>query len=348
MKYSEYIKHADCSLFDVMGALEKLKKKVVYIVDDKDALLGAITDGDIRRYALNHHSFDCVAKNVMKSPCSYATSKKEALAMLEHKKLSSVPLVDASMKITDFVFDEVMESSQPIDQSYLNTTVVMMAGGRGERLYPYTAVLPKPLIPVNGIPIAQRILQRFSQVGLTEVILSLNYKKNIIKAYFDEAMSDLHFTYIEEEMPLGTAGSLRFMKEYLNDDFFVINCDMLIDIDIEDFIRYHKEQGNMISVVSSLKAISIPYGVFDLGKQGEVERLREKPVINQFINTGMYIVNPKVIDYVPESSSFHMTDLMQVCIDRNQKVGAYIINDDAFMDMGQMEELEQMQKKLRP
>lgn len=343
----EEIVKSTVSIIDVMAILEKLPVKNVYVVDEDNRLLGSITDGDIRRYAVMHRSMEGVAASCMKSPCVSCESKDEGLLLLRQYKIHSVPLVDKNGAIIEIIYDhEVLKEPTLVDEEYRSIPVVMMAGGKGERLYPYTSVLPKPLIPIAGTPIAERILTRFEKAGFSNYILSLNYKKNIIKAYFDDVMNNCSFTYVEETKPLGTGGSLRLMEDLLFDDFFVINCDMLIDVNLNSLISLHKKEGNVITVVSSLKRIYIPYGVIETDSKGNILKMREKPSQEQFINTGMYLVNKKAFEYFPNRETFHMTDVIDELMKAGQKVGIFAISDTAFMDMGVMSELDKMNQKL--
>lgn len=346
MKYQDHVVLATTPLFEVMAILEKRKPKIVFIVDDEQCLLGSITDGDVRRYGMLHHTFEASAKEVMKAPCLSACSRTEAIMLHQKHQISCIPLVNGEMKLVDIWFDGAAQMVHELEAQYRDTVVVMMAGGRGERLYPYTAVLPKPLIPIQGVPIAQRIMERFVVVGLQKFFMSINYKKNIIKAYFDEVLQDVKISYYEEEQPTGTAGSLRAMRDELTQDFIVINCDILIDVDIEDLLRFHKRNNNTVTIVSALKALTIPYGVLEVEALGNVVQMKEKPVLNHFINTGMYVVSPEAFDCFPSQEFCHMTEVIQNCMNKGMRVQVYVIGDGAFMDMGQLDELDDMQRKL--
>lgn len=338
----------DIAILDVMALLDQLSVKTVYVLDAQERVVGSITDGDIRRYAIAHRSMEGSAKECMKTPCLTCTTKAEGMEKIAEYGITSIPLVSAEGHIKEIIYDhEVMSMPSLVEEAYRSIPVVMMAGGKGERLYPYTSVLPKPLIPIAGTPIAERILKRFDQAGLHNYILSLNYKKNIIKAYFDDVMEDCSFTYVEEEKPLGTGGSLSLMKDLLEEDFFVINCDILIDVDLNSLIAQHKREGNLVTVVSALKQIHIPYGVLETDNEGQIVEMKEKPSIEQFINTGMYLVNKKVFEYFPAKESFHMTDVVEELMKHHQRVGIYAVSDSAFMDMGIMSELDKMNQKLR-
>ena len=286
------------------------------------------------------------AAECMHSPCYVCHSLKDGLRVIKERKIVNIPLVNNDNVIVDLICETTHASINKVGDEFEGVKVVMMAGGKGERLYPYTSVLPKPLIPISGIPIAERILIRFKEAGLTSYILSLNYKKNLIKTYFDDAMNDCTFEYVEENEPLGTGGSLRLMKDLLNDTFIVINCDMLIDVDINELLNFHKTQNAYLTMVAANKKIEIPYGVVNLNGD-EIESLEEKPTIDKYINTGMYVVSPEAFQYFPETTKFHMTDLCDTLLRNKCKVCAYTIENDDYMDMGVFSELKNMNEKVR-
>ena len=224
---------------------------------------------------------------------------------------------------------EVREGSLSLDK----VPVVIMAGGKGTRLYPYTKILPKPLIPIGDIPIMERIIDKFRDVGVTDFYATVNYRKNMIKSYFTDMVKDYEIKYVEENQPLGTAGSLRLIEEEFEQPFIVTNCDILIHADYEDVYRYHRESGNELTIVSALKNIV-------------VQSMEEKPKLSYFVNTGMYILNPELKKEIPEDTFYHMTDLTDKLLKENRKVGMYPISEDSFLDMGEFEEMHRMEKKL--
>lgn len=341
-----YLVNASTSIQDVLTSLESLQQKIVYVVDANNKVLGSITDGDIRRFAMKKGNIASTAADCMHSPCYVCHSLKDGLRLIKERKIVNIPLVNNENVIIDIISESSHNAVTRVNSEFKGVKVVMMAGGKGERLYPYTSVLPKPLIPISGIPIAERILMRFKEAGLKSYVLSLNYKKNLIKTYFDDSMEDCSFAYIEENEPLGTGGSLRLMKHLLTDTFIVINCDMLIDVDINELLSYHKNQNADLTMVAANKKIEIPYGVVNLDGD-EIASLEEKPTIEKYINTGMYVVNPSVFDYFPETAKFHMTDLCAALLSKNRKVCAYKIENDDYMDMGVFSELKNMSEKVR-
>ncbi len=231
--------------------------------------------------------------------------------------------------------------SDPID-----IPVVMMAGGLGTRLYPYTKILPKPLIPVGDIPIAEMIIKNFRQYGCKRFHLVVNHKKNMIKAYFNEIEKDYTVSYADESQPLGTGGGLKLLEGKLKTPFVLTNCDILIKYDMASIYRFHQQEGNVVTMVCSLRNFRIPYGIVEIGEDGSIAEMREKPSLSFFTNTGCYIVQPEVLEHIGDSESIGFPDVIQRIKDRGLKVGVYPIGENAWLDMGQMEDLEQMREQL--
>jgi NDP-sugar pyrophosphorylase family protein len=228
----------------------------------------------------------------------------------------------------------------------IDLPVVVMAGGEGSRLSPYTRILPKALIPVGDVPILELIIERFMEYGCDEFFLSLHHKSDIIKSYFDSVERAYTLHYVQEEAPLGTAGSLSLMKDDLKKTFFLSNCDILIDADYGDILKYHKSHSNKITIVGSIKHITIPYGICELAEDGRLASLVEKPQFDYFVNTGMYIVEHHVLDRIPGDIFFHMTDLISLLLDKGERVGVYPISEKSWIDIGQVEELHNLLKRV--
>ncbi len=220
-----------------------------------------------------------------------------------------------------------------------------MADGKGERLLPYTTVVPKPLIPIGERPIAELVVDSFYQYGCRQFFFSLNYKKNMIKAYFDELERDYEVRYIEEDEPLGSGGSLWYAKGVLDETFFLSNCDILLEIDYANLLKFHKKSGNLITVVTSMKRYVIPYGTVTLSPEGKIDQLVEKPALDYLVNTGVYVMEPRALEYIREKHHLPMTDLIEECLRAGESIGTYPISDDAWMDMGQFGDMEKMKKR---
>ncbi len=334
------------SVIEAMEKLDQTAKKVLFVTEGKK-LLATLTDGDIRRWIIAKGALDAPIKLVANyTPVSLQEDRKsEVLAVCEKKEVDSIPIVDSEKNIID-VFWRNEDNSLLVNDKLKDIPVVMMAGGKGTRLYPYTKILPKPLIPVGELPIAEHIIQQFTQFGCKDFYLIVNHKKNMIKAYFNEIEKDYNIFYADEEKPLGTGGGLGLLKGQINSTFILTNCDILIQDDISKIYEYHKEQGNVITMVCSLKNFQIPYGVVEIGDGGSVDKMSEKPKISFFTNTGCYIVESEVIDSIPDGQAIGFPDIVENYKKKGYKVGVYPIGENAWLDMGQMDELDKMRRRL--
>lgn len=334
----------ECTMLECMALLDKAAKKVMF-VHREGRFVAAVTDGDIRRWILKKGSLDAKIKDMANYTPKYLRVEDKALAKEYLKKWSveAIPILDRDDKIVLVVFRHAEEMK---DKSELTIPVVIMAGGLGTRLYPYTKMLPKPLILIGEIPIVEHIINRFNNYGISTFFMIVNHKKNMIKAYFNEIEKKYRVVFIDEDKPLGTGGGLSLLKEKIDTTFILSNCDILIDDDYEKIVSHHKKEGNLITMVCSLKKTVIPYGVVEISETGEIESMREKPEISHFINTGLYVVEPKVIAELEEDTPVSFPEIIEKYIDAGEKVGVYPISENSWLDMGQLNELEEMRKRL--
>jgi dTDP-glucose pyrophosphorylase len=329
---------------EAMQALDKTANKVLFIVRDAK-LTAAISDGDIRRWILKKGNLEAKIKDIANYNPKFIFEKDKAIGKkyMRQNSIEALPIVDENFKIVSVM----LWNDQEIDNSKnLNLPVVIMAGGLGTRLYPYTKILPKPLIPIGEIPITEHIISRFHKHGCRHFYLIVNHKKNMIKAYFNEIEKDYLVTYIDEERPLGTGGGLSLLKGRIDSTFILTNCDILIEEDFEKIYRFHKQENNFITMVCSLKEIRVPYGVIEIGDNGEIDNMKEKPTLSFLTNTGCYIVEPKVIAEIEENKSMGFPDIIEKYKESGEKISVYPISENAWMDMGQLDQMEEMKKRL--
>lgn len=213
-----------------------------------------------------------------------------------------------------------------------------MAGGKGTRLQPFTSILPKPLIPVQNKTMIEHIIEQFTEFGSNNFFLTINYKGKILKAFFDELDPKYKINYIEEKKPLGTAGSLYFLKNKIKTPFFVTNCDVIIKTNYSKLLKFHKEGKFDISLVASTKEYEIPYGTCELDKKGNLLQINEKPKYDFLVNSGLYLLNPEILKIVPKNKFYHITQLIEDSKKIGKKIGVYPINDDLWTDVGQWAE----------
>lgn len=329
---------------DAMRAMDQGSFKTVFLVND-GILKGALTDGDVRRYLLKKGSLtENVCKIVNYHPIFFEENNTiNYQKYMIDNDLTAIPIVDKQMKIVRI--ERLIRKMKPVRRIEEDIPVVIMAGGIGTRLKPYTEIIPKPLIPVGSKTILEHIFDKFEECGCKTKYVIINYKKKLIEAYFkeDSKYTDLYF--IEEPFFLGTAGGIKYMKGICRKDFFMTNCDIVIDADYYLIWKEHKEKGNIITMVLASKEYCVPYGIVEISDTDKVVCLKEKPLLEYKVNTGMYLCNGKLLSYIENSEKIDMPDLIQRCINAGEKVGQVTIDGNDWYDMGQPDQLEKMKKR---
>ena len=345
---NKFVINEKSTIVDAMQQIDINTRGIVYIVDEKYKLLGSLTDGDIRRWLIKTADLNGDILSIMNKTPKVICQKDvgRAQELIEKYMVNSIPVVNAKGILKDIILEEQEHGGKKQDNKLEDVPVIIMAGGKGTRLRPYTKILPKPLIPIGDIPIMERIIDRFCGFGMDTYYITVNYRKNMIRSYFNDLTPSYQIHYVEEDKPLGTAGSIQLIEEEFDKPVFVTNCDILIDADYTDIYKYHVESGNMLTIVTALKNIVVPYGVINAKEDGVVLSMEEKPKLSYFVNTGMYVVNPEALKLIPEDTFYHMTDLSDELLRRNERVGMYPISEESFLDMGEFEEMRSMEAKL--
>lgn len=330
----------DTSIKQALKTLNKMGEKCLVIVDDNNHLLGTLSGGDIRKAILNGASInDSIQDYYYHSPTSFIEgeySLDQAKKKFIQNKFDLIPIVDFENKIVNILhWEEVFRNGLGKQEDKLDVPVVIMAGGKGTRMEPFTKVLPKPLVPIHEKPVIEHIIEKFTNVGAREFYLTVNYKSRILKAFFEEIKPEYAVHFVDETEPLGTAGSLQYLKGILKVPFFVTNCDIIINADFTDLYKFHQKNNFAITLVASAKEYIIPYGTCELNGDGHLACLNEKPQYNFLINTGLYVLSPDALNLVPENEVYHMTHLIQDAKLQDMRVGVYPIGDDAWIDVGQ-------------
>ena len=326
-----------------MNRLSESAERCLIVVDDNKLLLGTVNDGDLRRGFLKGLNADSYIESIYCRTPYVAVSSDHTVEdiksqMLEHKT-ELVPVVDLNNKVMDYyTWSGVFGGTNSKQPEQFSAHVVIMAGGKGERLKPFTNILPKPLVPIHDKPIIQHIIDKFTPYGLKDFYLTLNYKSRIIKAFFEEEEPDYNLHYVYENKPLGTAGSLSYLEGKMDAPFIVTNCDIIVKADYAEIYKYHLEHDNAITLVASANEHTIPYGICKLSNNGHLSHIVEKPTHYNLINTGYYILNPDIIELIKKDELYNMTDLIKDARDKNLQVGVYTVGESDWIDIGQWKE----------
>lgn len=343
----------DSTIKEGIKRLEQSEIKILFVVGNKGDLLGSLTDGDVRRWILNGgNNFNERVGNV----CYHGTfhvgegySLSDVKEEIIKRKIHFVPVLDSEKKIIEFiVWDDLFKEYEVArEKETLNVPIIIMAGGKGTRLDPFTKILPKPLIPIGDKTILEIIIDKFLEYKVNHFYISVNHKAKIIKSYFEEIAPFYALTYIEEDKPLGTGGSLKYLEGKISGPFIVTNCDIIIDADYSDILKHHRDNKNLITIVASVKYYNIPYGICEIENGGDLIQIKEKPELNFLINTGMYIVDSSCLELIPENEFFHITQLIDNVKQNDGKVGVYPISENSWIDTGEWSEYKNAIEKLK-
>lgn len=325
------------SLSDAIKVIDAGSVQIAFVVDQNKRLIGTITDGDIRRALLRGESLDTrlekiVFRTFRALPAS--ATDEEALALMRNEMLHQIPALDVQGRIVRlFLLDELITPKKHTNP------VVIMAGGEGKRLLPLTQDCPKPMLRIGGKPLLEIILEQCKNAGFEQFYFSVNYLKHQIQDYFgDGARWHVRIDYLEETHPLGTGGALSLMPQKPTEPFLVLNGDVLTRIDYDRLLQFHMEQRSAATLCVREHKTQVPYGVVQMDDL-QVLTLEEKPVVSHYVNAGIYLLDPALLDLVPQNLFFDMPTLLEKAIQRQHRVSAFPVHE-YWVDVGHPETLK--------
>ena len=309
----------------------------ISLVTESGRLIGIVTDGDIRRGLLRGESLDSPVANIMqlnfRSLPPNAT-EVEALALMQRESLHHIPVIDETGKALHlFLLEDLTR------QQRHRNPVVVMAGGEGRRLRPLTDACPKPMLQIAGKPLLEIILKQCLEAGFEHFYFSVNYLKEQIQSHFQDGSAwGASIRYLEEDAPLGTAGALRLLSQRPDCPLLVLNGDVLTRVDYKQLLRFHTDNQSMATLCVREHRVQIPYGVVHMDDT-KVVGLEEKPLLTQYVNAGIYLLNPDVLDLLPEATFFDMPRLLEIIGKQGKVVSAFPIHE-YWLDIGRPDTLE--------
>lgn len=347
----KYIINSKENVQQAMKKLDDSHRKILFVIKDDLLLFGALTDGDIRRWILSGKSLEIPVKNVCnKTPITFGHEYNLddiKNTMLEHQ-IQAVPIINQKNQITDVLFWDTVfdehENFKPIVN--LDMPVVIMAGGVGARLAPFTNILPKPLIPIGERSVLEVVIDKFTDYGINKYYISLYHKANMIKAYLDELNLPYKIKYLKESKPLGTAGVLSQLEGSIKGSFFLVNCDTIINCNYMELVEFHDNNNYDITLVGSMINYRIPYGICEIENEGKLINLKEKPEYSYLVSTGMYVLRETTLKYIPHNKHFNMTDLINKIRNKNGTIGVYPISEKSWLDTGEWKEYKKTIEQL--
>lgn len=342
MNYRRHLILSESTINQALIQLDKLSvDAILFIVDNKDKLLGALTDGDVRRGLINGISIDQPVETIIQThPRFIRRGETDITKLIEYREgnFRIVPVLDENDHIVNIINFRRVKSYLPID-------AVIMAGGRGQRLSPLTDNTPKPMLKIGDTPIIEHNIRRLSYFGINEFWISVNYLGEQIEEHFGNGDGrDIKIAYVREDIPLGTIGSVSRIEEFRHDYVLVSNADILTNLDYEHFFLEFTRKGADFAVVAIPYQVTVPYAVLETN-EGNISSFKEKPTYTYYSNGGIYLMKKDVLKYLPKDTFYNTTDLIESLIAKNKKVIAYSL-EGYWLDIGNPEDFEKAKKDI--
>ena len=322
---------------EALLTIDKGALQIALVLDDKGVLLGTLTDGDIRRGLLDGMDLnDSIEPIIFLNPvvCSIEDSREAILEIASKHKIYLIPVLDKAGKLIGL--EEISKLQKPKKKT---NKVVLMVGGLGTRLRPLTEHTPKPMLKVGNKPILETIILNFKKYGFTDIILSVSYMSEVIEEYFKDGKEfGVNIEYIHEDKRMGTAGSLSLVREKLTESFFVMNGDLLTNVNFSHMMDYHLHKNAMATMGIREYDFQVPYGVVNV-KDEDILSIEEKPLHKFFVSAGIYALDNKILDFIPNDEFYDMPTLFEKMIEQNLKTVSFPIRE-YWLDIGRMEEFE--------
>jgi dTDP-glucose pyrophosphorylase/predicted transcriptional regulator len=336
MKNIEKLKlNIDSTIKEALEIIDKAAMQIALVIDENNKLLGTLTDGDIRRGLLKGLDLNSPIESIVfKTPtiAKISDTKEKILKLALSKKLRQIPIVDDSGKVIGI--QEIDELVKPKEKT---NKVILMVGGLGTRLRPLTENTPKPMLKVGNKPILQTIVENFAKYGYTNIVMCVNYKSHIIQDYFkDGSEFGVNIEYVLEEQRMGTVGSLSLLKEKPTEPFFVMNGDLLTNVNFEHLHDYHLTNNSTGTMCVREYDFQVPYGVVDV-EDGKIRSITEKPTHKFFVSAGIYMFSPEVLKYIPDNEFYDMPTLFEKLISENKNAISFPLRE-YWLDIGRIEE----------
>lgn len=321
---------------DAMRVINDNWRELALVADDDLRILGVITDGDIRRGLLDGLTMDSPAASLMTRQYVHVgpnADRAGVLDLMKARSIRQVPVLDAQRRLVGIHFLEAL-----IGTTEKPNAAVIMAGGEGRRLRPYTDTRPKPMMEVAGRPILERIVLHLVGYGIKRIFISVNYLAHMIEDHFgDGARFGCTIDYLHEAQPLGSGGALSLLPPDIEHPLLVMNGDLVSQFDVSRLLDQHTHDRAEATLAARHHQVDIPFGVLDVDGT-RLTRLTEKPSTHYLVNAGIYVLSPSLLDSIPRARFYPMTELFEALVREGRRVSVYRIEED-WIDVGRREDL---------
>ena len=330
----------DAKIKDAIDIIKKIRFKIVLVVNKNNNFIGTITNSDIRKNLLKGLDLsDSIILVTNKNPIYLKKMNiKKIHSLMEKYKILSIPIIDNKKNISSMYH-------RNIKKNYIRKTpIVIMAGGKGTRLLPFTRKIPKAMIKIKGKPMMEILLLKTKVFGYKKFILSVNHlSQKIIKYFQNGSKWNVSIDYIKEKKPLGTIGSLSMINPHISENIILMNCDVVTDVNIMELEQYHKNNNALVTIAAHIRKSKIEYGVLETNGI-KLKRFSEKPILNHYINAGIYVINKKILKYIRPNTSYDLPDLLKNLMRMKKKIIIYPLYE-SWTDVGLIKELNHARKK---
>lgn len=326
------------TLIDALELMDNSGYKLLIVMDDKK-FYSLISIGDIQRAIVNGAPLDSCLISHLRDNIKYVRThddEQTVIDLMTKHRMDFCPVINSKNELKKVVFwDDITKEKPRFKKNKINLPVVIMAGGKGTRLKPLTNIIPKPMVPFGDKSMINVIIEKFMNNGCKDFYISGNYMFSLLKLHIQNLNLPVNIEIVKELKPTGTGGSLALFKNKIKKTFIVTNCDIIINDEYNKFVEYHRDNNNAITIISSIKTYNIPYGTLKTTKNGLLETFSEKPKLSYQINTGFYILEPNVIDLVPEEKFIHITEIIDIIKDNGGRVGVFPVSEKSWKDIGE-------------
>jgi dTDP-glucose pyrophosphorylase/predicted transcriptional regulator len=343
-KIENYLINNSCVLSKALLRMNKYGIKTLVVTDELKNYLGTLTDGDVRRALMKKKNLSDKIEKIYRKKSIFFFKKDFSIKKIKkiffRNKIEIIPVLNKNRKVFRIInYYEIVNKikfKKKVGKKIIDAAVIVMAGGEGTRLLPYTKVLPKPLIPIGNKTLIEHVINQFTFHGIKNFIFTINYKALIFKAFFKELKPDINYKFVEEKKPLGTAGSLSEIKIKNIKNYIISTCDTIIKVDYYKVFKFHIKNNNDITILAANVFQKIPYGVLKYGQENKLIDFSEKPILKHTINTGIYIVNNKIFNLIPRNKIFNMNDVVNKASKLGKNISLFKISEKNWKDYGKI------------